>query len=345
MKSAFRWLYPFDYPLLAYIAVAIGASSLLGREPDWSSLYSCRAELLLISMGGPWVLAGAYGWLMLGMKLTLPEILARGRIFLHDTLGDWRRLYEITRIVLAFKLCMVVYSALKSWIPLLNPHLYDTELMQVDAWLHLGYSPVELCRTLTASPVVARSIDVLYVAWYALKLPVILFFLLHPSPERRWHFFTVYFLVWMIGGGLAILVPSLGPIYVRPESFAHVDMPTARTLQEYLWQHYEQLVSTPQSHRSLLYDGVAAFPSLHVAIAALNAIALWGSSRTLGSVLAAYAVVIQIGSVALGWHYAVDGYVGILLAVGLYYGLKPLFFQQSPPARNAPHDWPNMDAA
>lgn len=324
-KAALRWLYPFDYPLLAYVGIAVLVSTLLDRQPNWSSVLSFRTELLLISMGGPWVLAIAYGWLLVGLGLTLSQIASRTAEFCRETLLDWRRWYEMVRVVLAFKLCMVIYSALKSWIPLINPSLYDAALANIDQWLHFGVSPLDACLVVMEFPLVSRSVDLLYIVWYALKLPIMLFFLLHPSVWRRRHFFTVYLLVWMIGGSLAIVWPSLGPIYVNPEAFAHVEMPYARTLQEYLWNHYHALLSAPESHRSLLYDGVAAFPSLHVAIAVLHAVALRDSSRTLFWLLAVYAVVIQFGSVALGWHYAVDGYFGGLLAIGLYYGLKPLF--------------------
>lgn len=324
-----RWLYPFDYPLLAYLGIAVVFATLLDRQPNWSSVLSFRTELLLISMGGPWVLAIVYGWLLIGLGLSLPQILSRTTEYCRETLLDGRRWYEIVRVILAFKLCMVLYSALKSWIPLINPHLYDAALDHVDRWLHWGHSPVDLCMMLMNSPPVARGVDLLYIVWYALKLPIMLFFLLHPSVARRRHFFTVYLMVWMIGGGLAIAWPSLGPIYVNPNAFASVEMPYARTLQEYLWNHYQMLLSAPESHRSLLYDGVAAFPSLHVAMAVLHAVALRESSRMLFWLLAVYAVVIQFGSVALGWHYAVDGYVGALLAIGLYYGLRPLFSSSS----------------
>ena len=37
-------------------------------------------------------------------------------------------------------------------------------------------------------------------------------------------------------------------------------------------------------------------------------------SRLLGGLLALYAAAIQVGSVVLAWHYAVDGYFGAILA-------------------------------
>ena len=56
-------------------------------------------------------------------------------------------------------------------------------------------------------------------------------------------------------------------------------------------------------------------PSLHVGIAVLFALVAGSLSRPLGLILAVYALAIQIGSVVLAWHYAVDGYAGAALAV------------------------------
>jgi hypothetical protein len=50
-------------------------------------------------------------------------------------------------------------------------------------------------------------------------------------------------------------------------------------------------------------------PSLHNAIAVLYALAAFRIGRLLGWFMTGYAVIIFIGSVHLGWHYAVDGIV------------------------------------
>ena len=56
-------------------------------------------------------------------------------------------------------------------------------------------------------------------------------------------------------------------------------------------------------------------PSLHIAITVLFALVGWRINRYVGILLTAYVVITQIGAVILGWHYAVDGYVSILLTI------------------------------
>ena len=53
-------------------------------------------------------------------------------------------------------------------------------------------------------------------------------------------------------------------------------------------------------------------PSMHVSVAFLFALFGWHVSRWLGIVATIYCVVILLGSVHLGYHYAVDGYVAIV---------------------------------
>jgi membrane-associated phospholipid phosphatase len=75
--------------------------------------------------------------------------------------------------------------------------------------------------------------------------------------------------------------------------------------QDLLWQKYA-------TREVIFAGGISAMPSMHVAMATLFALVCWRTRRWLGIVMATYAVIIQIGSVHLAWHYAIDGYAGSL---------------------------------
>ena len=53
-------------------------------------------------------------------------------------------------------------------------------------------------------------------------------------------------------------------------------------------------------------------PSLHVATPVLFALLGWRTHRWLGVAFTIYAAIVLVGSVHLGWHYAVDGYASII---------------------------------
>jgi membrane-associated phospholipid phosphatase len=59
-------------------------------------------------------------------------------------------------------------------------------------------------------------------------------------------------------------------------------------------------------------------PSVHNGLAFLFALAAWHVSRPLGCLFGAYALVIWIGSIHLGWHYGLDGVVSVALTIGIW---------------------------
>jgi len=61
--------------------------------------------------------------------------------------------------------------------------------------------------------------------------------------------------------------------------------------------------------------GISAFPSMHNAIAVIIALAGRKIGRGIGWALTIYALLIFLGSIHLGWHYAVDSYAAIALAL------------------------------
>ena len=64
--------------------------------------------------------------------------------------------------------------------------------------------------------------------------------------------------------------------------------------------------------------GISAFPSLHVAGAAWVAAVVASLSRKLAPLAWAYFLLILMGSVYLGWHYALDGIAGLIIALVMF---------------------------
>jgi membrane-associated phospholipid phosphatase len=147
---------------------------------------------------------------------------------------------------------------------------------------------------------------------------VIVYFAALGQDALRVRFFTAYFAMWIFGGLTALALPSLGPVYTRPEWFETVVKPHASILQRRLELHYFTALVNPEHSKRFIYEGIAAFPSLHVGIAALFAFFLWERNRMLGGALFAYTAIVQLGAVLLGWHYSVDGVFAFLMAFLLH---------------------------
>ena len=73
-----------------------------------------------------------------------------------------------------------------------------------------------------------------------------------------------------------------------------------------------------QQHHWIPFGGISAMPSVHVAMAVLFALTLGEAFPLLRATGWLYALCVQIGSVVLAWHYAIDGYVATLLTLAVW---------------------------
>jgi hypothetical protein len=87
----------------------------------------------------------------------------------------------------------------------------------------------------------------------------------------------------------------------------------ALELQNTLWQGY-------LNGSTGLASGISAMPSMHVAMPALFAVSIWHRSRVVSMLFWLFTLGILVGSVHLGWHYALDGYASILLTFPIWWG-------------------------
>jgi membrane-associated phospholipid phosphatase len=90
---------------------------------------------------------------------------------------------------------------------------------------------------------------------------------------------------------------------------------SAHVFQQYLWTLYS-------SGHVGIGSGISAFPSIHVAVATINALFIGEISRRFGIAMWLYVGFIIASSVYLGWHYAIDGYVSVACVTVIYWALR-----------------------
>lgn len=229
---------------------------------------------------------------------------------------------------------------LKPAIPAINPFTWDESFMQLDRALHFGVDPWVILQPLLGYDYVTFAINMAYNFWFVALFSAWFWFgFQKQANELRTRFFLSYMLAWWIGGGLlAVLFSSAGPVYydelgLNPNPFtglfAYLNDADSRIplwfldTQAMLWDGYIGKIPAL---------GISAMPSMHNASAVLFALAFARVSKRLGWFFAAYAVVILVGSVHLGWHYAIDGYAGIAIALFSWWlaGLMARWLQQLP---------------
>jgi membrane-associated phospholipid phosphatase len=141
------------------------------------------------------------------------------------------------------------------------------------------------------------------------------------DPRGRATFLVAFVLLWIIGGNiLAILLSSAGPVFYdrlgygadfeplmdRLRAINETTRVPALAVQDLLWDGYANGGAA---------KGISAMPSMHMASTTLLMIYGWRCARWAGILLTVFAAVILLGTVHLGYHYAIDSYAGALIAV------------------------------
>ncbi|MFQ5773020.1 MAG: phosphatase PAP2 family protein [Kiloniellaceae bacterium] len=232
-----------------------------------------------------------------------------------------RRLLSALPAFVLLPLALSMTTSLKRMIPLISPFSWDPVLMKIDWVLHGGNHPWELLQPVVGLPLATAVISNAYaLPWYTLVL-FMQFWHTFTLDRRRTRFLITYVLCWaLMGNGLATVLSSAGPVYYGylfdgPNPFAPLmsylesvsdsfALPSYLA-QQYLWENY-------QKDFLRLGSGISAMPSLHISMGLLLVLVTWHLHRIVRVATIAFLIVLQIGAVHLGWHYAVDGYVALI---------------------------------
>jgi membrane-associated phospholipid phosphatase len=221
---------------------------------------------------------------------------------------------------------MSAIGVLKGAIAILSPFAWDKALAHADRVLHFGRAPDEWLWFIVQSPLALRLCNIAYNFWFIVLIATVFTACIASRDTKLRHQFLMSFmLIWTVGGFfLAMGLSSAGPCFFERLGLGGDFRPLMQALaaadrvypiwtlgtQDMLWSGY-----TGATSGSI---GISAFPSMHVAMAVLFALYATRRSRLAGMLMWAFAGVIMVSSVVLGWHYALDGYAGALLSVAIW---------------------------
>lgn len=306
----------------------------VGRRPPLESLTTFTGWAVRLSLAA--VVLSAFVFPFFRIKDLLRARRARGSVP-PSPRESWRafalrpslrRFLRTLVALLAFALFTHMFIGFKGSIALLNPFAWDERFMRLDQLIHLGHDPWRLLHLLAGNAAATGMLDLLYYVWFPVKIVGVLWFAwMADGPERR-HFFLAFFLVWIVLGNVAALIFSsagpcyfdlatggLGPYGELMEYLRGVDAVQGLTALEIQTGLRESFTANEISPAG----GITAMPSIHVALPFLFALATWQRNRVIGWLFVAFGAVTLMGSVHLGWHYAVDGYASIIGVVLIWW--------------------------
>lgn len=256
-----------------------------------------------------------------GYKGGIPAALG---VKLRDDYLAPTRIANAVHAVFFMTLYMVGYTFIKRAIPLAVPFSWDETFMHWDKIVHGGVHPFEWLAPLLDVPILTFVLNVNYNLWFLVMFSLWFWqgFAKQDNALRQ-RFLLGFTLTWFLGTCvLGTVFSSVGPCFygkLLPGNDPYVPLMAwlaqannvheiwSLAVMDALWHNYETGVG--------VVNGISAMPSMHVGTSAFFAITGFAAGkRWLGLLLSVFAMLIFVGSIHLGWHYAIDGYAGAAVA-------------------------------
>ncbi len=231
------------------------------------------------------------------------------------------QLAQAMPILAALNLFSPAFSGAKQQVGRIYPYTWDMTFVHWDKIIH-GDDPWRILQHIIGYPPVTFTFAMAYQFWILLiyvGTPLIAVAL--QNERLRQQFLLTYLFGWIVVGSImANFFASVGPCFLHAYTGSDHFNPLMDYLQFADTQYpilvldvQAKLLSWQHDGSGQLGRGISAMPSMHVCIATLFMLVGWQSGKFWRWASALFFVMILVGSVHLAYHYAVDGYVSIIV--------------------------------
>jgi hypothetical protein len=307
-----RWPYTF----VVFVSVAISVTAIV---------YSQTLDLPLRDpegfLGPAYIRLPALGLLFFAAGIIPPAIKRYGvrRMFpgIKEIVREewtWKRVVYIATGLLSFYACYVSYRNLKSFLPVIRKDvLFDVDLLRLDHWLMFGHNPASLLHDLLGTGIVADFLAFSYISYLTL-VPISLgaVLVLDRNLSVGAWYATAVSLNWVLGVISYYALPTLGPAFAQPQSFADLPETGVTALQQSLFSHGVESKADPAN--GPIY-GIAGFASLHVSVVVTAALFMSRTGQRAALQIFAWVVlgITVTATIYFGWHYIADDVAGAVI--------------------------------
>lgn len=246
----------------------------------------------------------------------------------------WNRRHTVFALsgLATWYVCYAAFRNLKSYVPFVNDHIWDSRLEKIDHTLWLGHDPANVLHSAFGTSVAAEFFSFIYVSWIVLvpaSIAIALIFTRNPA-AGSWYV-TAISMCWGFGAIGYFALPTLGPAYSNPEDFTDLKHTYTTDLVANLLRDRELVVpgappfgaAGGDPHSTHVLQTIAAFPSLHVGIMVTVCLflTLIAAPRWMRVVAWVYLTMTILATIYFGWHFSLDAVGGFVLgALAVWFG-------------------------
>ncbi len=316
MQFVRKW----PYSIAVGVSILVGIAAVIGT---WSVGIPMKDPEGFL--GPAYVRLPALGLLLSGAGVLFAAARRRGVRRLPQGIAEvikheWtlRRTLYIATGLITFYVSYVGYRNLKSVLPIYRQGtLYDRGLLEVDRWFFGGHNPASVLHAVLGTDVTAVVLSFVYLAYLPL-VPISLgvFLVLSRDMAVGAWYATALSLNWVFGVVSYYILPSVGPVYSRPDLYTDLPVTSVSSLQQALLDNRLEFLTSPLTSDAI--HGVAAFASLHVSVT--FAVALFLQKTVQNAMVRAAAWTFFgltfLATLYFGWHYILDNFAGMLIGWG-----------------------------
>ncbi|CAN5635247.1 hypothetical protein BH10ACT11_BH10ACT11_19470 [soil metagenome] len=233
-----------------------------------------------------------------------------------------RRGLIVISSILGFYATYLAYRNLKSFLPFVTDGvLHDSAMLSLDKTMSFGTHPSTLLHDVLGTAVAAPVLSSVYLAFLTfvpLSLGVALVWSSRVA-AGVWYV-TALTIDWVLGIISYYLLPTLGPVYARPELFSGLPHTGVTQLQASLFNQRDAVMAHPLAVDAV--QSIAGFASLHAAVVFTAALVAQfvGVHKLIRTAMWVYFGLTLLATIYFGWHYLLDDVAGIAIGAIAVYG-------------------------